>query len=106
MTRRRLFVLASLAAVTLFSFAVQGVDAQYRSDVRLSARVVPTSADPRASGDAQFQSQKNRDGTVHRQFDVQVQDGSAADLVPVLVNGVQVEPVVKIRRYGTGGDVE
>ena len=106
MTTRRLLVLASLAAVTLFSFAVQGVDSQYRSDVRLSARLVPTSADPRASGDAQFQSQTNRDGTVQRQFDVQVQDVSSADSVRVLVNGVQVGPVVKIGGYRRGGELK
>ena len=42
---RKLLVLASLAAVTALSVAAQGVNAQYRSDVRLEARLVPTSVE-------------------------------------------------------------
>jgi len=103
---RKLLVLASLAAVTALSVAAQGVNAQYRSDVRLEARLVPTSADPKASGDAQFQSQQNRDSTVRRQFDVNVQDVSSADSVRVLVNGAQVGPVIKIGGYRRGGELK
>jgi hypothetical protein len=105
MTPRRLFVLASLAAVTIFLFAAQAVDA-HGNDVKLEAKLVPTAADPKASGDAQFQSEQNRDGTIRRQFEVNIQDVSSADSVRVLVNGAQVGPVIKIGGYRRGGELK